>query len=86
MSVKAGVKHFIVGAALLLFSTFFIPQGMSGFARSAARSEPVDAGSIVLLIIGVVIVVAAIALIARGHMLRYRERAREAGQRPTDLP
>lgn len=79
--MKDGVKHFIVGGVLILLSTFFIPQGVSGFARSAARGEPVDAGSIVLLAIGAVIVVVALVLIARGHVLRYRARARAAGQR-----
>lgn len=78
--MKDGVKHFIVGGALMLLSTFFVPQGVSGFARSAARSEPVDTGSVVLLVIGAVIVVTALVLIARGHVLRYRARARAAGQ------
>lgn len=79
--MKDGVKHFIVGGALILLSTFFVPQGMSGFARSAALGEPVDPGSGVLLAIGAVIVVSALVLIARGHVLRYRARARAAGQR-----
>ncbi|WP_299169360.1 hypothetical protein [uncultured Arthrobacter sp.] len=76
--MKAEVKHFIAGGVLLLLSTLFVPQGISGFSRSAARGESVDQGSVVLLIIGAVIVVIAIALLARGHVLRYRTRARAA--------
>ncbi|WP_458116060.1 hypothetical protein [Arthrobacter sp. D2-10] len=74
--MKVGVKHFIAGGVLILLSTLFIPEGMSGFARSAAFGEPVQAMSGVLLAIGAVLVVAAIALFARGHVLRYRARMR----------
>jgi hypothetical protein len=80
-SVKTGVKHFIVGGVLIFLSTLFIPQGISDLAGSAARGEPVDPGSPVLLAIGAVLVVTAIVLFARGHVLQYRARARAAGQR-----
>lgn len=74
--MKVGVKHFIAGGVLILLSTLFIPEGVSGFARSAAFGEPVQAISGVLLAVGAVLVVAAIALFARGHVLRYRARMR----------
>ncbi|GAB3533160.1 hypothetical protein GCM10027403_06610 [Arthrobacter tecti] len=72
--MKIGIKHFIAGGALVILSTFFVPQGISGFATAAARNEPVHPGSGVLLAVGAVMVVLAIALFARGHMLRYRHR------------
>ena len=75
--MKIGVKHFIAGGALILLSTFFVPQGMSGFATAAVRNEPVDRGPVALLAVGAVMVVAAIVLFARGHVLRYRARAAE---------
>lgn len=72
--MKVGIKQFIAGGALVILSTFFVPQGISGFATAAARNEPVQPGSGVLLAIGAVLVVVAIALFARGHVLRYRYR------------
>ncbi|WP_323959810.1 hypothetical protein GC088_14935 [Arthrobacter sp. JZ12] len=74
--MKVGVGHFIAGGALVILSTLFIPQGMSGFATAAVRSEPVDPGAGVLLAIGAALVIAAVVLFARGHVLRYRERTR----------
>jgi hypothetical protein len=82
--VNVGVKHFIAGGALVLLSTLFIPEGMSGFARSAALGEPVQPVSGVLIAVGAVLVVAAIALFARGHVLRYRARIRGAGSTVAD--
>jgi hypothetical protein len=82
--VNVGVKHFIAGGALVLLSTLFIPEGMSGFARSAALGEPVQPVSGVLIAVGAVLVVAAIALFARGHVLRYRARIRGAGRTVAD--
>ncbi len=72
--MKVGIKHFIAGGALIILSTFFVPQGMSGFATAAVRGEPADPGAGVLLAIGGALVVAAIVLFARGHVLRYRSR------------
>ncbi|WP_028280117.1 hypothetical protein [Arthrobacter sp. H5] len=72
--MKNGVGHLIVGGALIILSTFFVPQGISGFATAAAREEPVQSGAGVLLAIGAVMVVAAIVLLARGHFLRNRNR------------
>lgn len=81
--MKVGVKHFIAGGALILLSTLFIPEGMSGFARAAALDESVPESSGVLLAIGAVLVLSAIALFARGHVLRYRARtARYTGRNP----
>lgn len=73
-NMLVGVKHFIAGGALVILSTFFVPQGISGYAKAAARDVPVPEGSGVLLAIGAVMVVAAIVLFARGHVLRYRYR------------
>lgn len=75
--MKVGVKHFIAGGALIILSTFFVPQGMSGFATASLRGEPVDPVSGVLLAIGAVLVIAAVVLFGRGHVLRYRARAAE---------
>lgn len=74
--MKVGIKHFIAGGALVILSTFFVPQGISGFAAAAARNEAVQPGSGVLLAIGGVMVATAIVLFARGHVLRYRARVR----------
>ena len=79
--MKTGVKHFIVGGVLIFLSTLFIPQGLSDFAGSAAKGEPVDPGSPMLLAIGAVLVVTAIVLFARGQVLQHRARVRAAEQR-----
>ncbi len=72
--MKNGVAHLVAGGALIILSTFFVPQGISGFATAAAREEPVQSGAGVLLAIGGVMVVAAIVLLARGRILRNRHR------------
>ena len=79
--MKTEVKHFIAGGVLMFLSTLFIPQGISGFAGAAARGAAVPPGSGVLLAIGAVLILAAIALFARGQVLRHRARVRGSGQR-----
>ncbi|MHA7262915.1 hypothetical protein ACX80W_06875 [Arthrobacter sp. TMN-37] len=77
--MKTGVKQYVSGAALLLLSTLFVPQGVSEFATSAATGEPVAATAGINLAVGMLMVLAAAALLAWGYWLTHRPGAPRRG-------
>ncbi len=70
--MKIGVKQYVSGAGLLLLSTLFVPQGVSEFATSAATGEPVAPTAGLNLAVGLLMVLAAAALLAWGYWLTHR--------------
>lgn len=72
--MQKGVKLSIAGGALILLSTLFVPQGISEYARAAADGVPAPASAPVYCAIGAVLIAAAIGLLARGYVLRSRDR------------
>jgi hypothetical protein len=73
--MKLGVKQYIAGAALLLLSTLFVPQGLADFATSAGSGEPAPASAGINVAVGMLMVLAAAALLARGYWLTHRRGA-----------
>jgi hypothetical protein len=77
--MKIGVKQYVSGAGLLLLSTLFVPQGVSEFATSAATGEPVAPTAGLNLAVGLLMVLAAAALLAWGYWLTHRRGAPPRG-------
>ncbi|WP_026550726.1 hypothetical protein [Arthrobacter sp. Br18] len=76
--MKTGVKYFIAGGILLFTSTLFVPGAVSDFARSAASGRQAPSGTGLLFAVGMVLILAAAALLARGYWLNHRENARRS--------
>ncbi|KNC17211.1 hypothetical protein AC792_14820 [Arthrobacter sp. RIT-PI-e] len=70
--MKLHVKHYLTGLALLFLSTLFVPQAVADFAHSASTGAPVPDRSPFLLVIGLLIILAAVAIIGRGYWLAHR--------------
>jgi hypothetical protein len=77
--MRIGVKQYVSGAALLLTSTLFVPQGVSEFATSAATGDPVAPTAGLNLAVGMAMVLAAAALLAWGYWLTHRRGAPPRG-------
>ncbi|MHA7240530.1 hypothetical protein [Arthrobacter sp. TMS1-12-1] len=73
--MKLGVKQYLTGLVLLFVSTLFVPQAVSEFARAASTGTPAPAEAPILLAIGLLIILAAAACIARGYWLTHRSGA-----------
>ncbi|WP_026533101.1 hypothetical protein [Arthrobacter sp. H41] len=74
--MKTGVKHYVAAGLLLFLSTLFVPQAVSDFARSASSGQPAPSGTALMFAIGVVLILAAGGLLARGYWLTHRDRTR----------
>ncbi|MEC5199595.1 hypothetical protein RCH21_001826 [Arthrobacter sp. PL16] len=73
--MKLGIRQYLAGLVLLFVSTLFVPQAVSDFARADSTGTPAPAEAPLLLAIGLVIILAAAACIARGYWLTHRTNA-----------
>ena len=73
--MRTGPKHYLTGLALLFISTLFVPQSVSDFARAESTGIPAPAEAPVLLAIGLLIILAAAAIVGRGYYLTHRSGA-----------
>lgn len=83
--MKLGVKQYLAGLILLFISTLFVPQAVSDFARADSTDTPVPAASPLLLAIGLLIILAALACLGWGYWLNHRPGAPRAVN-PEDDP
>ena len=71
--MKLHVKHYLTGLALLFLSTIFFPQAIADFAHAASTGAPVPGRSPILLVIGFLIILAAVSIIGWGYWLAHRD-------------
>ena len=74
--MRTGVKHYLAAGLLLFISTLFVPQAVSNFARAASSGQPTPSGTALMFAIGMVLILTAGGLLARGYWLTHRSRAR----------